>query len=72
MLAYDKLKKKGLYGEINLTIIRIFWTYYKIKIKKDYENLNLFKNNLYMLEYNFFNKIVWKIMIIKNINSEKN
>ena len=65
MLAYDKLKKKGLYGEINLTIIRIFWTYYKIKIKKDYENLNLFKNNLYMLEYNFFKKIVWKIMIIK-------
>lgn len=65
MLAYDKLKKKGLYGEINLTIIRIFWTYYKIKIKKDYENLNLFKNNLYMLEYNFFKKIVWKIIIIK-------
>ena len=57
MLAYDKLKKKGLYGEINLTIIRIFWTYYKIKIKKDYENLNLFKNNLYMLEYDFLRKL---------------
>ena len=50
ILVYDKIKKKGLYGKLNVTIISIFGTNYKIKIEKDYEDMNLFENDLYVVD----------------------
>lgn len=74
ILFYDKLKKKSLYGKINVTIINKVGTNYKIKIEKDYEDMNLFKNDLYMVEYKLLSKCsekLWLDLLEKDDNSEK-
>ena len=51
-----KLKKKNLYGKINFTVLIKIRTHYKIKIEKDYDDLNLFQNDIYIVEYNLLSK----------------
>ena len=36
-------------------------THYKIKIEKDYDDLNLFQNDLYIVEYNLLSKYSEKV-----------
>ena len=61
ILIYDKIKKKNLYGKINVTILNKIGTHYKIKIEKDYDDLNLFQNDLYVVEYNLLSKCSEKV-----------
>ena len=65
------MKKKNLYGKINVTIINKVGTNYKIKIEKDYENMKLFKNDLSMSEYQLFSKYSLKLCLGKDDNGEK-
>ena len=73
ILIYDKIKKKNLYGKINVTILNKSGTNYKIKIQKDYKDLNLYKNDLYIVEYKLLSKCsekVWNSLLKKD--NEKN
>ena len=70
---YDKIKKKNLYGKINVSIVNISGTNYKIKIEKDYEELSLFKDDLYIVEYKLLSKCfknLWDNLLEKD-NYEK-
>ena len=55
-LIYDKIKKKNIYRKINVIILSIIGKDYKIKIEKDYDDLNLFQNDLYIFEYSLLSK----------------
>ena len=69
ILIYDKIKKKNIYGKINVTILNKIVTDYKIKIEKDYDDLNLFQNDLYIVEYSLLNKCsetVWMKLLEKD------
>ena len=61
ILIYDKIKKKNLYGKINVTVLNKIGTNYKIKIEKDYDDLNLFQNDLYIVEYSLLSKCSEKV-----------
>ena len=41
ILVHDKFIKKDLYEKINVSIINIDSINYKIKIEKDYEDMNI-------------------------------
>ena len=61
ILIYDKIKKKNIYGKINVSIIHKIGAHYKIKIEKDYEDLNLFQDDIYIVEYSLLNKCSEKV-----------
>ena len=68
-MLYDKIKKKNLYGKINVTILNKIGTNYKIKVEKDYKELNLFQIDLYIVEYRLLSKCsekVWNSLLKKD------
>ena len=56
ILINDKIKKKNIYGKINVSIMNKIGTHYKIKIEEDYKDLNLFQDDIYILDYSLLSK----------------
>jgi hypothetical protein len=74
VLVFDKIKKKNMYGKINVTILNKSGSNYKIKIAKDYEDFNLFENDIYLAEYNLLSKCteeVWIKLLKRDLKSDK-
>ena len=74
VLVFDKIKKKNLYGKINVTIINKSGTNYKIRIAKDYEDYNLFENDVYLAEYKLLSKCkedVWLKLLKRDLENDK-
>ena len=74
ILIYDKFKKKSLYGKINVIIICKKGSNYQIKIGKDYEDMNLHKDDLYIVDYKLLNKCsenLWMNFIEKDKKNKK-
>ena len=75
VLIYDKIKHKNLYGKINVSVMNNYGANYKIKIAKDYKDLNLSKNDLYMVDYKLLTKCsenLWNSLLNKNNKDTKN
>ena len=47
--------------KITVIVLNKIGTHYKIKIEKDYDDLNLFQNDLYIVEYNLLSKCSEKV-----------
>ena len=74
ILIYDKFKNKSLYGKINVIIIWKKCSNYQIKIGKDYEDMNLHKDDLYIVDYKLLNKCsenLWMNFIEKDKKMKK-
>ena len=70
----DKIKNKNLYGKINVTILSKSGNNYKIKIVKDYDDLDLFEEDLYIVEYRLLSKCtekLWLSLLKKDNNNIK-
>ena len=69
VLIYDKIKNKNSYGKINVVVLEKKGNNYKIKISKDYDNIKLYKGDLYYVDYKLLQKcslFVWKNMLNKD------
>ena len=74
VLISDKIKKKTLYGKLNVRVISKNGTNYKIKIAVDYEDMNLYKDDLYMVEYKLLSKCsetLWDNLLKKEFKDDK-
>ena len=72
ILSYDRVKKGNMYGKINAIILSISGTSYKIKIVKDYNILNLYENDIYMVDYRLLSKCshqAWNKLLAKDLNN---
>ena len=72
ILKYNRVTNQKIYEKINVTILAKNVNSYKIKIEKDYKKYNLFKGDLYMVNYNLLKKCtenVWNNLL--NINKEE-
>ena len=59
---FDDIKKKKLYGRINITILNKIRMNFKIKIEKECDDFNLFQNNNYTIEYKLLCKCFEKVL----------
>lgn len=74
IIIKDKIKNKNLYGKINVTILSKSGNNYKIKIAKDYDDLDLFEEDLYIVEYRLLSKCtekLWLSLLKKDNNNQK-
>ena len=72
ILKYNRVTNQKIYEKVNVTILAKNVNSYKIKIEKDYKKYNLFKGDLYMVDYNLLKKCtdnVWNNLL--NINKEE-
>ena len=72
ILKYNRVTNQKIYEKINVSILAKNVNSYKIKIEKDYKKYNLFKGDLYMVDYNLLKKCtenVWNNLL--NINKEE-
>ena len=74
IIIKDKIKNKNLYGKINITILSKSGNNYKIKIAKDYDDLDLFEEDLYIVDYRLLSKCtekLWLSLLKKDNNNQK-
>ena len=63
-----------MYGKLNVRVISKNGTNYKIKIAADYEYMNLYKDDLYMVEYKLLSKCsetLWDNLLKKEFKDDK-
>jgi len=75
ILKFDKMKNKNIFGKINVIVLSKVGANYKIKIARDYDNFNLFENDLYLVDYNLLCPCilhVWKKLLEKDYKSYNN
>jgi len=69
------MKNKNIFGKINVIVLSKVGANYKIKIARDYDNFNLFENDLYLVDYNLLCPCtlhVWKKLLEKDYKSYNN
>ena len=68
IIINDNIKKKTSFGKINVTVVSKIGINYKIRIEKDYEDCNVFKNEIYIVDNLLLNKCslnVWNKLLKK-------
>ena len=66
ILKFNRVVKQKIYQKINVIVLSKNVNSYKIRIAKDYKNYNLFKNDLYWVNFNLLlkcNANVWKKLL---------
>ena len=74
VLLYDKIKNKKYYGKINVRVLEKIGENYKIKIEKNYSEINLNKNDLYTVNYKLLEKcslFVWNSLMKKDTDKDE-